>query len=114
MIIDDIKIKYLTDFERIGKEALTNCGFTYEMLPAAPHFPEGFEMLLKKGSINYLLSFSTHHLDFSDGVMVCLSPDQKIHYEFRVLPPPGKDFAENRYGYNDKEIERLVRDICLL
>lgn len=51
MIIDDIKIKYLTDFERIGKEALTNCGFTYEMLPAAPHFPEGFEMLLKKGSI---------------------------------------------------------------
>lgn len=113
-MIDETKIKYLAAFERIGKEKLSNCGYSYEMLPAAPRFPEGFQMLLKKGAVEYLLFFSTHHLDFSDGVMVCLSPDRKIRYELRVLPDPLKNVEENRYGYSDHEIERIVHDICLL
>lgn len=60
-----------------------------------------------------MLFFSTHHLDY-DGVMVCRSPDRKIHYELRVLPPPSKDFEQCKYAYHDEDIERIIKDICSL
>jgi hypothetical protein len=75
-------------------------------------------MLLKKGSIEYVLCFSTHHLDWDDGVMVYKTSDRKVHWESMVLPTKIDVDLNNTYGFTGTamlaNIERLIKDICLL
>jgi hypothetical protein len=114
--MNEIQQVYLTNFERIAKGKLSECGFIYEMLPESRF--ESFYMLLKKGSIEHVLCFSTHHLDWEDGVKVCSSSDRKFHWESVVLPAKIDADLNNTYGFTGTamlaDIERLIKDICLL
>ncbi|MGY4537856.1 hypothetical protein ACVW0P_002275 [Mucilaginibacter sp. UYNi724] len=95
---------YWETFQELGREKLRSAGIKFELLLAS----DRLLVKLNKNGENYLLFFSTHHLDFSDGVMVCRSNDGKIHFDQRVLPAEG---TNDRYGYSTAEIERLISDL---
>jgi len=95
---------YWEAFQEVGNEKLQAAGITCQLISASDALLVG----IQKNGADYLLSFSTHPLDFNDGVMVCLSADRKIHHDHRVLPPKG---THNPYGYSKAEIERLIFDL---
>ena len=113
--MEEIKQVYLSNFERIGKEMLSKNGFSYEFMTQRS-LSESFYLLLKKDENEYLLTFSTHHLDWSGGVMVCKTLDRKFHWE-NVLLPPVLD-EKDTYAFTGNamltDIERIIKDICLL
>ena len=95
---------YWEAFQELGCEKLRFAGITCQLISAS----NALMVRIEKSGQEYLLSFSTHPLDFNDGVMVCRSADRKIHYDQMVLPAPG---TLNPYGYSADEIERLIVDL---
>ncbi|MGY4385167.1 hypothetical protein ACVWYN_002203 [Pedobacter sp. UYP24] len=113
--MNKIKQDYLTAFERLARSKLEHNGYVFKFLPEEVESSSGFRILISKNGDEYLLFFSTHHLDLSDGVMVCKTDDRKIHYDRIVLPSlPLNKNQDFRYGYSDDEIERITADICAL
>jgi hypothetical protein len=95
---------YWEAFQKLGKEKLWSAGITFELMSMSGQLL----VKLNKNGESYLLFFSMHHLDFNDGVMICWSTDDEIHFDHRVLPAKGTD---DRYGYSTAEIERLISDL---
>jgi len=104
MMIYTTPTLYWEAFQESGIEKLRTAGISCQLISAS----DALMVEIIKSGEHYLLSFSTHPLDFNDGVMVCLSADGKIHYDHRVLPSKG---THNPYGYSTAEIERLIADL---
>ncbi|WDF55583.1 hypothetical protein [Mucilaginibacter sp. KACC 22063] len=53
-------------FETLGKEKLQSAGISYQLISNLDDYY--LEMKLQRNANDYILSFSTHHLDYNDGV----------------------------------------------
>lgn len=95
---------YWEVFQELGRDKLRLAGITCQLISAN----DALMVEIIKSGEHYLLFFSTHPLDFYDGVMVCQSADRKIHYDQRVLPTQR---THNPYGHSTAEIERLIVDL---
>jgi hypothetical protein len=106
--MNEIQRTYWDAFNQLGNEKLHQYGFTFELLPAYQGLSELFRIRLTRHNREYLLSFSTHHLDFQDGVKV-------VEEGNLVLPPPELySIGEGLYGYTDQSIKDLLNDLCFL
>jgi hypothetical protein len=106
--MNNVHRDYWEAFNRLGKEKLGLHGFSFELLPDAPKQPTLFRIKLTKGSRKFLLSFSSHHLDFQDGVAIKETGQP-------LLPPPElKRMGKGLYGYTDNTISEMIDDLCRL
>lgn len=106
--MNDVHRDYFEAFNRVGNETLKQHGFSFELLPEQAESPTLFRIKLNKDGHQYLLSFSSHHLNFQDGVSI--EEDGQL-----VLPPPElKSAGQGFYGYSDKSIKEMVDDLCQL
>ncbi|MFC3365330.1 hypothetical protein ACFOG5_19320 [Pedobacter fastidiosus] len=94
--MNKIHRNYWRAFNRIGNERLHLNGFTFDMLPEQSESLSLFRIKLIRGNEQYLLSFSSHHLDLQDGV---------------TIEKEGQ-FLEGLYGYTDESIKKMIDDIC--
>jgi|SRR6187402_3915938 len=107
-MMEDLHRSYWEKFNRVGNETLHLYGFSFELLPDKPGSPTQFRIKLYKGSDQYLLSFSSHHLDFQDGVTI--EKNGQL-----VLPPPELyGIVQGLYGYTDQSIKEMIDDLCHL
>ena len=105
---DVVHRNYWEAFNRVGNETLKQYGFSFELLPEQAKSPTSFRIKLNREGHQYLLSFSSHHLDFQDGVSI--EEDGQL-----VLPPPElKMIGQGLYGYSDQSIEETIDDLCRL
>ena len=106
--MNDVHRDYWEAFNRVGYKTLQQHGFYFELLPEQSESPTLFRIKLNRESHQYLLSFSSHHLDFQDGVSI--EEDGRL-----VLPPPElKRIGEGLYGYTDQSIKEMIDDLCRL
>jgi hypothetical protein len=106
--MNEVHRNYWTAFNRVGNETLHQHGFSFEMMPEQSESPSLFRIKLNRGKDHYLLSFSSHHLDFQDGVTI--EKDGQL-----VLPPPElKRNGQGLYGYTDQSIKKMIDDLCRL
>lgn len=61
--MDEMMMTYWVNFKRIGKEKLSQYGYTLHLLPKREKSPSTFLLALTKDKDSYILSFSTYHLD---------------------------------------------------
>lgn len=105
---DVVHRDYWRAFNRVGNETLHQHGFSFELLPEQAGSPTSFRIKLNREGHQYLLSFSSHHLDFQDGVSI--EEDGQL-----LLPPPElKRTGQGLYGYSDKSIKEMIDDLCRL
>ncbi|MFD1256928.1 hypothetical protein ACFQ3S_08980 [Mucilaginibacter terrae] len=106
--MNEVHRDYWDAFNRVGGETLHKHGFSFELLPEQAGSPTLFRIELDRRSHKYILSFSSHHVDFQDGVRI--EEDGQL-----VLPPPElKRIGEGLYGYTDQSIKRMIDDLCRL
>ena len=106
--MNDVHRNYWEAFNRVGNETLKKHGFSFELLPEQTQSPTLFRIKFNREGHQYLLSFSSHHLDFQDGVSI--EEDGQL-----VLPPPElKRICQGLYGYSDKSIKEMIDDLCRL
>lgn len=106
--MDKVHGDYWKAFNRVGNETLHRHGFSFELLPEQSGSPTLFRIVLNRQGHQYVLSFSSHHLDFQDGVGI--EKDGQL-----VLPPPElKRTGQGLYGYTDQSIKDMIDDLCRL
>ncbi len=106
--MDKLHRDYWQAFNRVGNETLLQHGFSIELLPEKAVSPMLFRIILNRQGHQYLLSFSSHHLDFQDGVSI--EEDGQL-----VLPlPERKRNGQGLYGYTDQSIKEMIDDLCRL
>ena len=106
--MDKVHRDYWQAFNHVGNETLHQHGFSFELLPEREGSPTLFRIKLNRQGHQYLLSFSSHHLDFQEGVSI--EEDGRL-----VLPAPElKRIGEGLYGYTDQSIKRMIDDLCRL
>ena len=106
--MDKVHGDYWQAFKRVGNDTLHQHGFAFELLPEKAGSPTLFRIKLNRQRHQYLLSFSSHHLDFQDGVSI--EEEGQL-----VLPPPElKKIGQGLYGYTDQSIKRTIDDLCRL
>lgn len=106
--MNEVHRDYWEAFNRVGNETLHQHGFSFELLPEQAGSPTLFKIKLNREDHQYLLSFSSHHLDFQDGVSI--EEDGQL-----VLPPQElKKIGQGLYGYTDQSIKKMIDDLCRL
>ena len=106
--MDDVHRHYWKAFNRVGNETLHQHGFSFKLLPEQAQSPSLFRIKLYREDHQYLLSFSSHHLDLQDGVSI--EKNGQL-----VLPPPElKRIGQGLYGYTDQSIKEMIDDLCRL
>ena len=109
--MDNIRQNYIDTFNNIGVPLLTNYGFKTEL----SLINESVKIQIEHEDYpTYLITFSTHHLDYEQGVLVCKSDNQKLNYEEIILPNQLERKNGKIYNYSGKELKseilRLIND----
>jgi hypothetical protein len=72
------------------------------------------DIYINKGKRNYIITFSTHHLDYDTGVVVAETEDEKFHWD-KIVLPNSVDLSNGKiYGFSGDdlatEILRIMND----
>ena len=106
--MNDVHRNYWEAFNRIGSETLKQNGFSFELLPEQAESPTSFRIKLRREGQKYLVSFSSHHLDFQDGVSI--EEGGQL-----VLPTAEqRSVGQGLYGYTDQSIKEMIDNLCQL
>ena len=102
---------YTNHFLKIGLPLLEKQGFKLNF-NGIKNTDNSTSIILFRNGLFYMISFSTHHLDYADGVIVY---ESKIKKWFTKPILPIVHSNENNYSYEgdnlDEEILRLTNDL---
>lgn len=106
----NLQEKYLDLFNEIATPILNNQDYNLSLVSKV----DSVDIHINKGNRNYLITFSTHHLDYDTGVVVAETEDEKLHWD-KIVLPSSKDLTNgNIYRFSgdnlDSEIRRIVND----
>jgi hypothetical protein len=102
--------KYINQFNSTGLVMLNQYGFDVSVKQEN----ESVNFHISRAEQKYLLTFSTHHLDYDHGVIICESKDGKLHWDKIRLPNGINLSSGNIYNFMgdniSSEIIRIIQD----
>jgi hypothetical protein len=106
----NIQEKYLALFDEIATPVLNDLGYNLSLVSKV----DSGDIYINKGRRNYIITFSTHHLDYETGVVVAETEDEKLHWD-KIVLPNSADLSNGKiYGFSGdnlaSEILRITND----